>query len=526
MLQPSTDKTTGTGDPLLRLDPDSLMLSGKDSLQLINRRGAFDLHAKNLQHLHQLFAPHLDGSRRESELVSAVAAHQTSAVRSYLKTLRQSGALVEVPSAPPAAGLSLDVLGAGHPAGCFQVDETTVHISLNGKQQPSSLHFLAFMSPLQATAWLSTLRRTEGFGPSRHRWQTIVVAPEPQSREQAPQDSKDLDRRAIIARWLLSSAAGPQDGLGRLQIFRLAATGASLERLAMIGAGAGNGDAGRVDQQGDGTVGLATLPDQLGLITSDDREQLPLVVARARRPLFDNSQDAGLQFGSTHSEAPARQWRYGLHFEAVREALLVSRLADLAAQSPEPRPFYAGKLGDPMASYRRVEGLLEGQHDLPILHARNRQELLVALLEQRELQRHERNRRSAGPNSADLLSLPGDDRIQCVQRLLSLRFRTLPAYPSTTPRGATVWRLGNQRACSFFPERALLEILLRALYQSVYAPSPNDEPAAPAVPYDATPTDLARVLGRFPHASVVLRGVSIWGRTIWSGQVVEQGNES
>ncbi|MEM9556675.1 MAG: hypothetical protein AAGC60_20615 [Acidobacteriota bacterium] len=485
------------GDPFLRLAGDGILLTGDDSLQWLDRRGAHALRGKNLQHLHAALAPHLDGSRRLSELLAAVGRDKAGAVRSYLERLRAVGALVDAAhesvaarAAENAPSLEVDQLSAATPRAVVRCGRHRVHVSLLAEPlEPTSTSHpaLLFLPPEAAVRWLAALRRLESNEAGDAAWHTLVVVPP------APVDEAELSRRAAVARWLLSCAAGPHDDLGRLQVFRLGTRGVSLERLAIA--------RGRHDE----TTGLATLADSLGLLTSESVEQLPLTALRADDALL------GVPLAPT-----PRPWHIGLTFDEVHAAALNDGLLALSGLAT------SGRTGaDPAPTDRLVT-------------ARDRDTLVVALLEERA----RRSARARGDDGRriDLLGVAGDDHVRCAQGLLATHRERLITTWSTTPEGATYLaaEIGASRSgdrtlvdsCSFFTEKAILELLLQALWHTTRAEAragdrPMPRPALPAVAYDryADAGTLRALSGGAPAASswAELRSVEIWGHRLWFG---------
>ncbi|MEM6795343.1 MAG: hypothetical protein AAF725_15300, partial [Acidobacteriota bacterium] len=373
-----TAPTAAPDAPLLRLDPNSLWLASEDSLQLINQRGSFDLQAKNLHRLHALLTPHLDGRFSEAELLAAVDPAQAPAVRSYLTKIRESGGFV-APSAESADGeaLPLEDLGAASARGDFHAGGRRLAVDLWGGSPPQRGSFLFFVERSRAAEWLAGLRRLEESGTESKAWQTLVLV-----EDKAGPQRGELEKRAAVARWILSGAAGPAAESGRLQIFELPPGALSVRRLVSIDPRAGNGESGRYDSDASGSVGLATLADQLDLFTSEDVEQLPLSVARVRPSWLGDG----------------TPWRYGLHYDSVRDALLTDFLVGLASTrgSAAAGDFFEGAIGEPRGGLRR-RAAASG----PVTHAARREDLLIDLLEQREAGR------AAGPwSQIDLLEAP------------------------------------------------------------------------------------------------------------------------
>ena len=507
-------------EPVLQLDPDSLILGDGDRLQLINRRGSFEMQGKSLHQLHQLFAPHLNGSHRESELVSAVAAHQASAVRSYLGTLRSFGAFVDAPPTEDLVDeselLPLDALSPSRPIGTFAVAGVPVHISLvedplvedplvEGPEpiDTPSIHSLYFVTPVQGlrrlTAWSQDAWGQDAAKLEKGGRQVLVLVPDPEfkgpaSGAEAPGET-ELRRRAAVARWLLSGAADPGDGEERLQIFRLGAATA-VESLASVNLQADPGEAGRIDEHGDGRIGLATLTDQLGWIASGDVEQLPLAVARGRLPFVDRANTG---------------WVYGLHYEAVRQTVLDESFGTLM-QEKDPSFFADTSPTQPVEPAEPAE---------PLLHARQRSHVLLRLAE-----RHESRLGAESLQPVDLMTLAGDESVTCVQGMLRSHVDSLPAQLGTTPGGAFVLQCNGRRAVSFFPLKAQLEILLRLLFAAEHGAlerASGEMGSMPAVQYDdyVTPTDAAQLVARYAGMPVRLRQSSLLGRSVWSGRLLD-----
>ncbi|MEM1178279.1 MAG: hypothetical protein AAGM22_08050, partial [Acidobacteriota bacterium] len=445
-------------------------------------------------------------------LLAAVGPDQVAPVQSYLQALESVGAFAVPREAAAASGaLDLDSLGAGCSGGLFESGGRQLVISLAG--DTASLpqgSFLVFLERTLAARWLGRLGSLNS-GDAPTPWQALVLTPS------GHPDRGEFARRARIARWLLSSAAGPDNHPGALQLYELPASGITLRRTVIAAeaetSAAADGDVSSNSQtHADAPPGaksespppLTTLVDQLGALSPGDAiSQLPLVVSRA------SSDWLGAQTG----------WRYGLDQAPVRRAVLDEFLGRLATVHGAAITLFEGPIKDGPAN--GTSASLKGQADAPWFSSA--EELLIHLLERREGQRPE-----GRPISFDLLheepegfGEQGQDLIEelrCVRALLKDRFESLEAVSIRTTSGATIVRSLGARACSFFPRRALLETALALLWRDAY-PELADEPAAPAVGREKVGAEEPALLRRFPGERARLWRTRVWGREIWTGQL-------
>ncbi|MEM6797005.1 MAG: hypothetical protein AAF725_23725, partial [Acidobacteriota bacterium] len=134
-------------------------------------------------------------------------------------------------------------------------------------------------------------------------------------------------------------------------------------------------------------------------------------------------------------------------------------------------------------------------------------------------------------------SAPDADARRYLQRLLARKFGSLKADICRTEGGATLVRCPSAAAsgesaaaaCSFFPAKARHEVLLEVLWRRSYRDlASRDIGARGAVPLDsfATPAELRAVIGRFSDTRVLVRAARLWGRSVWSGQLIGRGEKS
>lgn len=468
---------------LLALDTDSLVLPGEHVLYVLNRQGAFDVKGKNVHLLHRRLEPYLEGRYGERELLSAVPSSQTRGVRTYLARLRDIGLLRdEAPSSGSRRGAPGGRLGASCPRSSLRLGGRRIEVSLDGvPDTPAGTGRLFFAGPEEAGRFLLTLE-----GPERLLGRTVGVVVEPAT--EGPPAPDELDRRAGYARWLLQRETARADRENCLELYRLHGDSGALRRIAVV------------DRR---QRPFSSLAEQLEVIRSADVDQVPLVVATAAHPFFV---PAGTRFGLSYPE---------VRDDLLRELFVRSRLA--APGPPERRRFFCGELGAPLGSY--VAESVAWDRDARLEVAASRPELEVALLEQAA----ELWARASGRltwRKVDLLHAPETTpEIVCLRRILRLRTPGLPARAAEIPGGGLLLAAGRHRAVSLLPERAVTEILLKAVWERFYAAEP--ERAAPSCSRPVRSTELGRrveaLCRELGPLRIGVRRVRAWGVTAWAG---------
>jgi hypothetical protein len=79
--------------PTLTLDPRSIIMPMETGLRIYSTQGTVELRSKNLARVHEIFLDRLAGQYTERALISAVPSAQKMTVRTYLRALRDAGAI-------------------------------------------------------------------------------------------------------------------------------------------------------------------------------------------------------------------------------------------------------------------------------------------------------------------------------------------------------------------------------------------------------------------------------------------------
>ena len=225
-------------------EPHSLILSAKDVLYVLNRRGSFTIQAKNIDRLHDRLKDHLNGKHDQETLLASVPAPQRPTIEKYLAKLQEAGALrVEEDRAKP------------------------VFVSLDGTSpSPQKEHdaYLFSIAPQDVHEILFSLERWK-----EHAKKLVCVV---------AANTIDSERRKQYAKWLLLNFHIFPEQPFSFQLYQLDDAQEQLTKLLEI-------RNAKVDD-------LRTIPEQLKVITAADVDQVPLVVARAAHPFF--TRDIGL----------------------------------------------------------------------------------------------------------------------------------------------------------------------------------------------------------------------------------------
>lgn len=455
---------TSRSQPLC-LDERSLILAQKDVLYVFNRRGAFDLRGKDIEALHAQLAPHLQGTHGEEALLAAIPPAAAGPLLSYFDKLRQVGALQTATEPAGEAARPLDELGPTHRRGRFAWRGHCVEISLDGPWPSPQIEGVARLEFLRPQDAGRWLWQLRAPGCGLGNQACVVETPGAETLS-----TEALRRRASYARWLLGSGLDVERR-ERALLFELNVQSGELHRRAVL------------DEDGPEHA-LQTIPDQIEMLLSDGIDQLPLVVARAAHPFF----------------APEVR-RIGLDKAMIRKHLLrdfLIRVDQGAAEPESAAPLVAG----------------------------SRCELAILLLE-REVERRVA-REELRWREVDLLAqeefLP---EIRCLQGILRLRRRALPARRAVTREGAVRFEYGPHRALSFVPARAVAEILLGVTWELFYGSSVGEAPR-PALDLRsfAAPAELLRIAARLRHpdhrSTPRLRAVRRWGITAWTEEHIHE----
>jgi hypothetical protein len=262
-------------------EPHSLILSAKDFLYVLNRRGIFTIQAKNIDRLHVRLKDHINGKHSQEMLLASVPAPQRATIEKYLTKLQEAGAL--------------------------RVEEDrdeSVFVSLDGASPaPQKKHdaYLFFIAPQDVHAVLFSLERWK-----EHAKKLVCVV---------AASTIDANRRKQYAKWLLSNFHIFPEQPFCFQLFQLDDPQERLTKLLEI--------------RDANAAALRIIPEQLNVVTVADVDQVPLVVARASHPFFSHDISMiGLNYEDTYEQLLAEfctQELLGQHLQQVAGSRLHAR---------------------------------------------------------------------------------------------------------------------------------------------------------------------------------------------------------
>jgi hypothetical protein len=263
-------------------EPHSLILSAKDFLYVLNRRGVFTIQAKNIDRLHDRLKDHINGKHSQETLLASVPAPQRATIEKYLTKLQEAGAL--------------------------RVDEErdeSVFVSLGGASpSPQKEHdaYLFFIAPQDVPAVLFSLERWK-----EHAKKIVCVV---------AASTSDADRRGRYTKWLLSNFHIFPEQPFCFQLFQL---DEAQERLTKL-----------IDIRDVKAADLRSIPEQLNVVAVTGVDQVPLVVTRASHPFFSHDISMiGLNYEDTYEQLLAElctQELVGQHTRQVASSRLHVRL--------------------------------------------------------------------------------------------------------------------------------------------------------------------------------------------------------
>ena len=204
-------------------EPHSLILSAKDVLYVLNRRGISTIQAKNIDRVHDRLKDHLDGKHDQESLLASVPAPQRPTIEKYLTKLQEVGALR-----------------------CVEEDfDKPIFASIDGSYSlPKKQHdaYLFFVAPHDVHDVLFSLERWK----KRAKKIVCIVA----------ESTIDVERRSQYAKWLLLNFNIFPEQRFCFQLYQLDEAQEGLTRLLEI--------------KDSKTAELRSIPQQLNVITVAD----------------------------------------------------------------------------------------------------------------------------------------------------------------------------------------------------------------------------------------------------------------
>lgn len=480
----------------LSLSPDVMIVPGEDVLHVINRRGAFDLRARNIHHVHERLAGLLDGRWGEDALVAA-APSGADAVRAYLARMREVGALVEIDPDQTdesrngsADAPELRALGEGLRSASFEAHGLRVHVSLDGHDpRAAETHDLvvSFVAPREAGGLLLSSDR---WLPRARRVTAVATV-------QGDGAGPDWARRAAVARWVLRNELDVMDGAPRLRVFVHDEARGTLARSAVVHAS--------------GELTSRTLPEQLRVLRPAGADQLPLASVTASHFLFD--------FAVTRFGADSNELRAG-----VLRAFAARNLVRAAAEAGGCR-FRLGPIPAPVRAFG--ETLVDPARVAAMPVVGSLQELRAYALERLAEERFD-DGAAARWSDVDLLAeAAAVPALAPVAEALRLRGTSVDARV-TQAEGLYIFEANGRRGRSFFRAKAAGDLLLAVAWDALHEGAPAHvlaEPPVLACDYEAfvSRVELRRVvnheLSRGAGRKLVARKAEMWGLAGWVGDV-------
>lgn len=434
-------------DAKLWLDPDTVIVPAKGWLHVLNRTGLTKIQADQIDEVHKKLKPYLDGTCREDELFSAVAAEKRSVLEKYFAAMTQAGALHRGESPPETTRMAVQDANHHQAASTLvvSVNGKRVFVSLDGEDLPADAGnhgydaSLFFVSPKQMNTQWTHIWRAHKNGPH-----LLYVIEE--RKPEVPVNRADVAARKQYAAWLIGCS---RIDLWQSRTFRLYTLDRGRSVLAPI-------FQARFSQDNpDGKTLVAGItPD---LITVTDHNQVPLVIAKAAVPFFPVSvAGCGLDYGLL-SEELGREFM--VQAALACENHTVPCIIEVKHCERSRATLGRTRVDRNQAATWPVAGSL--------LHLR------VRALEQfcRDLSR------SAGQVSAheiDLLQFADrHPQIALLANMLRTRLRTLPGSIQTTDYGLYVWQSGNHQAHALIEAKAIRDVLLAVAKDEFYGESLN-----------------------------------------------------
>lgn len=431
-----------SSDAKLWLDPNTVILPSKGGLHVLNRTGLRKIQADQIDEVHQKLKPYLDGTCREDELFSAVAAEKRPVLEKYFDAMTQAGALHRGEAPPENTRMTIQAAGPDQKASSLVVSLSgrRVFVSLDGEASPDDACYdacLFFVSPAQMNARWKHIWRSRKTGP--HLLYVIE-----QRKPNVAINPADMDARRQYAAWLIGCSRIDQLQHRSFRLYRLDGDSSVLTSVFQARFSRSN-----LDEKAQ-AAGMS--PD---LITVTDHNQLPLVIAKAAVPFFSISvAGCGLEYGLL-SEELGRQFM--VQATLACENHPVPCITELKLCERSRATLGHTRVDRSKAATWPVAGSL--------LHLRAR------ALEQfcRDLSQ------SAQYVSAHEINLiqfaERHPQITLLANMLRTRLSTLPGSMATTDYGLYVCQSGNHQAHSLLEAKAIRDVLLAFAKDEFYGES-------------------------------------------------------
>lgn len=412
----------------LRVAADNCIITAKNRLIVLNRRGAFTLQNNGIDRLYHALEALLDGLRVERQVIEAFPPASVPSVRILLQKLHEAGALSTQSLGAEDAGISLTALekafqGALHrrSAATVAIGQRRMFLALKGTakcQAAGYIFHLFFVTEAQIRKVLLALR-----GPAVS---TAYVVDPPADAVSASGQSR---QKLMIAQWLMNLQPIVPSSPPLLQIYIKQPGGIRINELLKI--------------RRSSPLRPIAVAEHLDLVKHAPVKQIPLVCLIAQHPLFS-----------------PRLFRFGLDFAVVRADLLREFLVRCRFAEYEDSaaiPFRTDDGRDPSFPCSEVRSW-------PVAGS-----LSALRAKAIEAWAEEHARPASAPVEVDVLVGGGlHPDSSYLRSALRLRIPTLVATYFTTAQGLHVYERDGLRCASLLKQKAERDFLLRAVIRIFY----------------------------------------------------------
>jgi hypothetical protein len=479
-----SNESGGNSVPTLTLDPRSIIMPMETGLRIYSTQGTVELRSKNLARVHEIFLDRLAGQYTERALISAVPSAQKMTVRTYLRALRDAGA-IQFGKNGIALRFKQQAVKAAQPRSLTKPPKVDDEAQLQGDKQVSLQYVTG-----REFASLLVRKVATGFPAKR---QIYVLTDE--SRIVEP-NSDNCDWRAPYSKWLLSREYS-YSCKPKIEVFQIDKNTGGLTRRATLA--------------GKGLAVNREVPNALELVRATDVEQAPLAVCHA---------DSMLCYMEVR--------RFGVDYDRVADEMLRDMLTRMMCESPdEVRRIEWRRI--PIAKETASEPALPPVMRDNCIVSASLGELRLQLLE-RFMARTQRM--SAQEERCNLLQSWHSPDLDYLSRVLRQRHSYLEAQITIRVDGLYQCTHGDLSTASLLRQKALRDLMILLTWRTYYGC--RDDAAYKLAhecdySFAANPAQLKKVLtsatkrqsAEIANMYAVFAKLSCWGKNAWVGMLEE-----
>jgi len=477
----------------LRFSTDTVIIPEDNAISVLNRRGIVTIRARNIDRLHRVLQPYINGTHDEAALLMLLPQHLQSVTRDYLRKLEDANAIVR------ESCFSTDTSLPQYPACYVEKAGITDKLTLSGTERKPS--FVSFKGPVREMivpgirhlCFVTRKRMARELLRAGRRRHEMIYVGASRSNPNGKFFRPELEQCTVQARWLLSLRESADPTSQSACFYEWDNIEGSLQKVVEIASN---------DQ-----AEISSIPRRIDLIHMVDVNQRPLVCLRAHQRFF-----------------PSEVLRFGVRYDSLWEELVLEFIAQILLDDRRSQRLSRGRT---TVSGKRMGGNAR----LPV---GNLSSWAVApsqlTMRARALELHARQRsgKIQKEESVDVLTLQAShSEVTYLQKVLRLRFSSLAARLVTTADGYIYCEASGRRTCSLIREKALRDLLLALTWDAYYGSSTV---AAPQLGYDFDSFVESPVLKELVRAKEAVLSQSgmctllsfhtrAWGRRVWIGRV-------